>query len=898
VAAGLADCRAYELVTPLDKGGGDITAGVTPKGNPTGRNQSSPGGDRLTYTASEQFGDAVSKPAWPQYLAGRDPGAGWSSHGISPPRGVRRGGLLAGEDNEFKAFSEDLCSAWLVADDTTEPPLAAGGAEYLSDLYRRANCGAEGYAALAAGELRGVLTLEVQGVSGDGGEALARAQDHLAQDAASPVGSVLKCETPVNAEASSYRWLRDGEPIEAATKSTYTAGAAEEGAAVQCEVRAANGGAGAVQATTPAWVIAPYPAMEPPKAPREIAAPSQSAPLTVGGPGGQTLDCDPEAGQWEGAASFAYRWYRNGEPIEAASGQSYAVSEADLQTPAAFQCEAIAENAAGRVAKASASAPSSPAPSEPGTPAAVARGFEERALTYLSHGAGELGSVCVLPGTKTLSKGCSAGTLKSGDGYQNSVSGAISADGSRVFWGPAGIFGGPSELYVRENPAQPQSALDEAGQCTEAGKACTKTVSEAKARFWGAARDGSKAIYAVGEELYEYEAASGESRPIAGEVAGVLGMSEDASRVYLASGEALAGENAEGRSPSAGEANLYLYEAGAKEPFAFVAALAGSDTASPERDRPTPLSAIPTTHGARVSADGGAAAFVSAGQPTGFDNRDASSGEADLEVYHYDAGAGRLSCVSCNPSGARPAGRHVTDFTFKDYWAAGQIPAAEDQLYYSRALSDNGNRLFFESFVGLVLGDTNGREDVYEWEAAGEGSCTKSSPAYSSAAKGCVSLLSSGQSGQDSKFVEASPDGSDAFFSTGASLLPEDPGLIDIYDARAGGGFAPPAPSPAPCEGEACQSPPPPPEAPSAASAAFAGPGNVKAPGCAGAARRAKRLRARAKRLGQRAKRAKRHHDPRRARKLGRRSRRLGRKARRQQGAAKRCRQRARRARR
>ena len=47
----------------------------------------------------------------------------------------------------------------------------------------------------------------------------------------------------------------------------------------------------------------------------------------------------------------------------------------------------------------------------------------------------------------------------------------------------------------------------------------------------------------------------------------------------------------------------------------------------------------------------------------------------------------------------------------------------EVPLYESRVLSDSG-RLFFDSSDGLVPQDVNGREDVYEYEPGGVGSCS------------------------------------------------------------------------------------------------------------------------------------------------------------------------------
>jgi hypothetical protein len=93
---------------------------------------------------------------------------------------------------------------------------------------------------------------------------------------------------------------------------------------------------------------------------------------------------------------------------------------------------------------------------------------------------------------------------------------------------------------------------------------------------------------------------------------------------------------------------------------------------------------------------------------------------------------------------------------------------------------------------------------------------------------GCLSLISSGKGGGDAEFLDASASGSDVFFTTASSLVPQDPGLIDIYDAREGGGFPPPAAEKPPCEGEACQSPPAAPQDPTPASSGFEGQGNIK----------------------------------------------------------------------
>lgn len=460
---------------------------------------------------------------------------------------------------------------------------------------------------------------------------------------------------------------------------------------------------------------------------------------------------------------------------------------------------------------------------------------------------GELSLLSVLPNGATNKTNCSVGTAGQGfNGRSHAVSQAISEDGSRVFWTASAAVSGPGQVYLRVNSEQSQSAIG-GGKCTEPELACTIAVSQVAspepARFWTAAADGSKAVFTIGDlgagkaDLYEAELEEKEEAPLSAKttliahgVAGLLGAGEDASHIYFVSREALDEGAAEGKP------NLYLYEAGEEEgeegTTAFIATLAAAD-APATNTLPSPVSPEPVQHLAQVTPDGLHAVFMSAGSLTGFDNIDANSGEADMEVYLYDAsasgGAGKLLCVSCNPTEVRPSGAQLPDGinAFPGLWAAAQIPPSETQLHAPHVLSEDGARLFFDSFEALVPRDTNGKEDVYEWEAPGEGKCSEEDPAFSHPNGGCISLISSGENPSDSEFVDADADGSDVFFSTSASLLVQDPGLIDLYDARIAGGFPAPIPPKPPCEGEACQSPPGPPNDPTPATAVGEGPGNV-----------------------------------------------------------------------
>jgi hypothetical protein len=462
---------------------------------------------------------------------------------------------------------------------------------------------------------------------------------------------------------------------------------------------------------------------------------------------------------------------------------------------------------------------------------------------YAVYGGGKLRLVSVLPSGSASKLSSQVGTPTGGLPYNDeNVTHAVSVDGSRIFWTAADPgSAGQGKLYLRVNSEQPQSALS-GGECTETSKACTFKVSETvstdpkvstrPARFRLADRAGTRALFTiadkddpVGENLYEFDVSTRSSILVARQVEGVLGAGEDAAQVYFLSRKALGGDNPEGKSAVLGQLNLYLRDGGAG--LRFIATLEGEEAGG---FFPGALS--PFSHTARVSKDGKYLAFASRSNLTGYENLDAASGKADREVFRYDAtangGAGRLDCVSCNPSGSRPMGRKLDDLLGD--WTAAQIPNWQDTFYAQRVLSDDGSRLYFESFDALLPSDRNGRKDVYQWELAGAGDCQSTGANYFAQNGGCLSLISSGTSGGDSEFVDAAPSGSDVFFTTASSLLPQDYGLVDIYDARIGGGFPPPPVQAAGCEGEACQSPPAPPNDPTPASSAFDGAGNIVKP--------------------------------------------------------------------
>lgn len=290
--------------------------------------------------------------------------------------------------------------------------------------------------------------------------------------------------------------------------------------------------------------------------------------------------------------------------------------------------------------------------------------------------------------------------------------------------------------------------------------------------------DGRFIFYSEGGRLYRYDAVSEAADDLtpSGGVVGVLGASGAGETVYYQDGS-----------------GLRRWHAGATTTVA-----AGADASLPS-DYP------PATGTARLSADGTVLAFLSAAPIGGYDNTDAETGLPDVEAYLYDAGSDSLLCASCNPTGERPTG-------------SASIPGAlvngSTALYRPRALSANGRRLFFTTADELVGGDTNSSADVYQWEALGEGGCAE--------APGCVALISGGR-GEGGRFLDASADGADVFFLTGDSLVGSDPGSIDAYDARVGGGLPEPQ-TPIPCVADACQPLPSPPADPTAGTSTSGAP--------------------------------------------------------------------------
>jgi hypothetical protein len=396
-------------------------------------------------------------------------------------------------------------------------------------------------------------------------------------------------------------------------------------------------------------------------------------------------------------------------------------------------------------------------------------------------GQAPIGGSVAGPGGPALSEESIGGAM--GGFYTQNT---ISADGSRIFFSDAGT----GRIYMRE-PASARTISVSAG--TEPA-------------YWRAATaDGSEVFYTEGEDLYRFDVASDTREALTSGAAGVLGTlgiaSENGSYVYFVATRVLAGnENDNKETAEAEQGNLYEWHDGETT---FIVRLSTEGADSYDWQDFYSVSPGAPAHGgksSRVTSGGKAVLFTSQAQLTSYANAGFD------ELYLYDATRGKVTCVSCNPSEALA--------TSAAYLTGNQLSLGGEprNAFLTRNLSADGSRVFFQTKEALIPQDTNEQTDVYEWEREGAGGvdgCTYSSASFSASSDGCLYLISTGQSGDQSYFGDASADGSDVFFFTRQSLVGQDQDdNDDLYDARVEGGIAAQnPPSPTGCTGEGCLGP-------------------------------------------------------------------------------------------
>jgi hypothetical protein len=370
----------------------------------------------------------------------------------------------------------------------------------------------------------------------------------------------------------------------------------------------------------------------------------------------------------------------------------------------------------------------------------------------------------------------------------------MSADGGQVFFNsPVGIFNSATPLYMRRDDGTivPVSVSRRAGDPDD----------PVPAYFVGVGDDGRVAYFtagapltddAVGGSLYRYDTASGDltdltvpidSGGFSGEPA-INGMARDGSTIYFNSQYAYA----PGAVDNAGTANLY------------VADEAGVRLVTPD---------IGTSGVAsKVSDSGRYIAFTTQVGIDGFDNRGSACAAPGApapdgpctEVYVYDKESGSLQCATCAP----------LDGQNGDSTLGYQYESVSN--YVGRAVLDDGT-VFFSTTERLAPEDSNGVNDVYSWK------------------DGKATLISSGDGSSGAMFEDATPDGSNVFFTTANRLVASDTDKVpDLYDARVGGGIAAQNQlvTSQVCAGEGCQGPTAAsPQLGTAGSETFSGDGNL-----------------------------------------------------------------------
>ncbi len=430
---------------------------------------------------------------------------------------------------------------------------------------------------------------------------------------------------------------------------------------------------------------------------------------------------------------------------------------------------------------------------------------------------------------------------------------AMSGDGSEIFF-TADASGGKEcidpQLFLRvggERTVEVSRPVDPAapfGGCGEGGGVgevpgevpCPGAAMRAPAHFEGASEDGSRAFFTTDERLIEGQTDSsnklymasigcpaGESpcqaadrrvlglvdaspSEVAGEpaeVAGVVSMAGDGSRVYfVAHGVLTSVANEEGDVATKGADNLYVYDASTNA-VAFIAGLcSGPESSGSVEDVRCPSSVPGDESDALLWEGDGEAQSTQDGEYLVFSTfarliergtqTDANNSQ---DVYRYDAASGKLDRVSLGEGGYEANGNGEGAASIEPYGVVSlSADVSVERRMARRALSEDGSEVVFSSVRALSPDATNHQKDIYIWrEPPGE-------------SEGRVSLISSGSSLTNDVGPVITADGLNVFFTTSAGLVPVDTESdLDVYDARVEGGFPAQPEESAQCSSDACQ---------------------------------------------------------------------------------------------
>jgi hypothetical protein len=460
---------------------------------------------------------------------------------------------------------------------------------------------------------------------------------------------------------------------------------------------------------------------------------------------------------------------------------------------------------------------------------------------------------------------CTGGGGARNGGLGGSSYQAISANGSTIYF-TACPTGGVNTVYARvdgtstiaiSNPSPSQCTTCSATPAPAAYEGASADGSKA---FFLTSQQLTNGDTDTTPDLYEYDfnnppgknlvdlsgGGAGDLTPGSGaDVQGVVSVSKDGSHVFfVARGVLTTVPNGVGDVAAAGADNLYVANTVSGQTEFIAQLCSDASTSGAVSDPQCPATLTPpslvsggagaegrndlafwrteflagyeqTNHPAQTTPDGRYLVFNTYAQLI------ASGPEADTagtrDIYRYDSQTGQLLRVSVGESSFPASNNGNTpgmDARLAGLPAEGGgrgIGAFADINDWNRAISSDGSRIVFSTPQRLQADDVNtgtspscyGGEgitgcDVYEWH--------EKTGATSTENQGEVHMIADGQSDTVTEGAAGmSASGSDIFFFTHTPLVGQDADqLIDVYDARIGGGFPAPTPEPS-CSGEACQ---------------------------------------------------------------------------------------------